>query len=180
MSYQKVGVSGLTSKNIIPEYAREYKREYQFIRLINKEIKYFLDNHDNMNNGLFTTHKVDRIKYFIKRFLRGQEKGKLKDISNFDLDEEEFDNLIEVNNNFRMFYYRHEVVPYPGFDNIYYDFVSFFNKLKINNKYDNFRDYDSESDRECLGYEGQSESDREYEFIDSDSNSDSDSDYVYI
>ena len=32
MSYQTVGVSGLTSSNKIPEYAREYKREYQFIR----------------------------------------------------------------------------------------------------------------------------------------------------
>ena len=159
--------------NKIPEYAKNFKREYQLIRLINKEIKYFIDNHDNQNNGLFTTNKVDRIKYLIKRFLKAQEKGKFQDISNFDLDEKEFDNLIEINNNFRMFYFRHEVVPYPGFDNIYYDFVLFFSKLKIKNKYNFGREYDSDSDIEynCLGYESCSdiESDREYVGFDSDS-----------
>ena len=68
---------------VIPEYAREYKREYQFIRGINKEIKYFMNKKDNINNGLFESKLTDRIKFNIKRFLRGQEKGKLKDISNF-------------------------------------------------------------------------------------------------
>ena len=43
MSYQTVGVSGFTSNNKIPEYAREYKREYQFIRGINKE---FIENEE--------------------------------------------------------------------------------------------------------------------------------------
>ena len=66
----------------IPEYAREYKKEYLFIRGINKEFKYFIDKLDDLNNGLFVSHRADRIKYFMKRFLRGQEKGKLKDISN--------------------------------------------------------------------------------------------------
>ena len=83
-----------STNNKIPKYAREYKREYQFIRLINKEVKYFLDNLDNATTGLFTTHKVDRIKYFIKRFLRGQEKGKLKDISEFEI---EYDIVFNIN-----------------------------------------------------------------------------------
>ena len=43
MSYQTVGVSDFTSINKIPEYAREYKREYHFIRGINKEFKYFIN-----------------------------------------------------------------------------------------------------------------------------------------
>ena len=68
--------------NKIPEYAREYKKEYLFIRGINKEFKYFVDNIDKANTGLFENHRVDSIKYLIKRFLRGQERGKLKDISN--------------------------------------------------------------------------------------------------
>ena len=87
----------------IPEYAKEYKREYQFIRLINKEVKYFLDNLDNATTGLLKCHKVDRIKYFIKRFLRAQEKGKFKDISEFEIDEDDVGNLIEIKNSFDNF-----------------------------------------------------------------------------
>ena len=32
MSYQTFGVTGKTSINKIPEYAREYKKEYLFLR----------------------------------------------------------------------------------------------------------------------------------------------------
>ena len=65
--------------NKIPEYAREYKKEYLFIRGINKEFKYFVDNINDATHGLFKNHKVARIKNLIKRFLKGQERGKLKD-----------------------------------------------------------------------------------------------------
>ena len=80
----------IKSTNKIPVYAREYKKEYLFIRGLNKEFKYFVDNLDKANTGLFESHKVDRIKYFIKRFLRGQESGKLKDISNLMLPKYDF------------------------------------------------------------------------------------------
>ena len=75
MSYQTVGATGVTSFNKIPEYAREYKKEYLFIRGINKELKYFVDNIHKVTKGLFMGHKADRIKYFIKLFLRGLEWG---------------------------------------------------------------------------------------------------------
>ena len=45
-------------------------------------LKYLVDNINDATRGLFESHKVDGIKYFIKRFLRGQERGKLQDISN--------------------------------------------------------------------------------------------------
>ena len=80
----------IKSTNKIPEYAREYKKEYLYIRGINKEFKYFVDNLDDATRGLFESHKVDRIKYFIKRFLRGQERGKLRDISEFMLPKYDF------------------------------------------------------------------------------------------
>ena len=71
-------------KSKIPEYAREYKREYQFIRGINKDFKYLLNKiNDRLNNGLNEFKLIDRIKFNLKRFLRGQEKGTLKDISDF-------------------------------------------------------------------------------------------------
>ena len=69
------------SNNKIPHYARDYKKEYLFIRGINKEFKYFVNNMDNISTReLFQNHKADRIKYFIKRFLKAQKVGKLKDI----------------------------------------------------------------------------------------------------
>ena len=92
-----------STNNKIPEYAREYKREYQFIRGINKEFKYLINKLDNLNNGLFESYIADRIKYFMKRFLRAQEKGKLKDISEFMLPRYDVDNLIFINERFRMY-----------------------------------------------------------------------------
>ena len=151
--------------NKIPEYAREYKKEYLFIRGINKELQYFVDNIDNATRGSFESHRVDRIKYFIKRFLKGQERGKLKDISNFEIKNVDFDNLIRIKKNFINFdqfiglslsCYDEEdlpfIFPYPGFYNIYYDFELFFSKLKI--KYEDggiFLDYtDSDSDSDSF------------------------------
>ena len=174
------------TNNKIPEYAREYKKEYLFIRGINKEFKYFIDKLDDLNNGLFESHRADRIKNFMKRFLRAQEKGKLKDISNMVFREDDVDNLIFINKQFSMYKIRwdyfndsdeddvdvdvvdddsddEDVVDgknvYPGFKEIYDIFELFFSKLNI--KYE----YDSDSD-----------SDSDYEIVLNVSDSDSDSD----
>ena len=160
MSYQTVGATGVTSFNKIPEYAREYKKEYLFIRGINKELKYLVDNIHKVTKGLFMGHKADRLKYFIKRFLRGQERGKLKDISNFEIEEDDVKNIIEIKEEFCNLnkyydffeddgnvYYDDDdddkpfVDPYPGYKNIKDDFEIFYNKIKI--EY-----YDSDSDSE--------------------------------
>ena len=93
-----IGKMTENANNKIPEYAREYKREYQFIRGINKEFKYFINKLDNLNNGLFESNIPDRIKYFMKRFLRGQEKGKLKNISEFEIEYDIVFNLIKIKN----------------------------------------------------------------------------------
>ena len=170
MSYQTVGVSGFTSKNKIPEYAKEYKREYQFIRGINKEFKYLINKLDNLNNGLFESNISNRIKYNMKRFLRGQEKGKLKDISDLVLQRDDLNNLIFINEQFGYYKLRYDSFcdddfvygndsdddsddgngeylvdgkPYPGFKEIYDIFKLFFNQIK----YEGF-DIDSDSDIE--------------------------------
>ena len=49
----------IKSTNKIPEYAREYKKEYLFIRGINKEFKYFVENIDDATKELFEYHRVD-------------------------------------------------------------------------------------------------------------------------
>ena len=106
MSYQTVGVSGLTSSNKIPEYAREYKREYQFIRGLNKEfshISYFMENEENLKDE-FKSHKLDRIMKFIKTFLRAQEKGKFKDISHLEFDYFDINNIYEIKKDIQYYY----------------------------------------------------------------------------
>ena len=87
----------------IPHYARDYKKEYLFIRGINKEFEYFKNKLDKLNDGLFESNISNRIKYNMKRFLRGQEKGKLKDISNLMLPKYDVDNLIFINEQFRTY-----------------------------------------------------------------------------
>ena len=115
--------------------------------------------------GLFENQKVVRIKYFIKRFLKGQERGKLQDTSNFEINNIDVDNLIKIKKNFLNFNqyinfckscFDDEdasfIVPYPGFKNIYDDFDLFFSKFKI--KYEDggsFWDYYSDSDSDSDG-----------------------------
>ena len=160
-----IGKMTENANNKIPLYARDYKREYQFIRGINKEFKYFINKLDNLNNGLFESNISNRIKYFIKRFLRGQEKGKLKDISDLVLQREDLDNLIFINEHFGYYKLRYDAFdddskPYPGFKEIYDIFKLFFNQI-------NYNDFDSDSDFDY-------DSDIEIEIVLPDSDCDSD------
>ena len=169
----------IKNTNKIPEYARKYKKEYLFIRGINKEFKHFVEHIDEATRVLFQNHRVDRIKYFIKRFLRGQERGRLQDISNFEINFNDVDNLISIKKNFNNFnqyiifckdcYEDDEpfIDPYPGFKNIYDDFELFFSKLKIKYK-EYIYDCDSDSDSDCDSVR------YNYNFSDSDIDSDSD------
>ena len=161
--YQRELIGKMTENenNKIPEYAREYKKEYLYIRGLNKEFKYLINKLDDLNNGLFESNIANRIKYIMKRFLRAQEKGKLKDISEFMIPRYDVDNLIFINNNFRMYKIRWDFYNpsddsddeddevdgknvYPGFKEIYDIFNLFFSKIKIE-----VCDSDSDSDSDC-------------------------------
>ena len=160
--------------NKIPEYAREYKREYLYIRGINKEFKYFINKLDKLNDGLFESNIADRIKYNMKRFLRAQERGKLKDISDLVLQREDLDNLIFINEQFGYYKLRYDAFcddsddndyysdddsdddgngeylvdgkPYPGFKEIYDIFKLFFNQI-------NYKGFDSDSDSDIEDFD---------------------------
>ena len=131
-------------KSKIPEYAREYKREYQFIN-------------DRLNNGLNEFRLIDRIKFNLKRFLRGQEKGTLKDISDFVLPFDEVDNIIYINEHFEFRSLRwndffDNAKPHPGFVEIYDIFKLFFNQIKYEDDSEyviNFHFSDSDSEDYC-------------------------------
>ena len=175
--YQRELIGKMTENenNKIPEYAREYKKEYLFIRGINKEFKYFIDKLDDLNNGLFESHRADRIKNFMKRFLRAQEKGKLKDISGFEIYEDDVDYLIKIKREFSYYKIRYDALkenddgyyynddsdddfaddvddPYPGFENIYYYFELFFSKRNIEYEDSDSDEYDSDSEELNISY----------------------------
>ena len=103
--YQRELIGKMTENenNKIPEYAKEYNREYQFIRGINKEfryITYFMENEEND----FKDYKLDKIMKMIKRFLRAQEKGKFKDISNLKFDYFDINNIYEIKKDIYYYY----------------------------------------------------------------------------
>ena len=144
-----------STNNKIPEYARDYKKEYLYIRGLNKEFKYFINKLDDLNNGLFESNISNRLCYLIKRFLRGQEKGKLKDISEFEIEYDIVFNLNKIKNKLNNIdqyldfilncYHKEDLIfinPYPGFIDFYYYFNLFFTKLNIKYEYDS----DSDSD----------------------------------
>ena len=146
----------IKSTNKIPPFATNYKKEYLFIRGLNKEFKYFYNHLDEINDGLFKSKRSDRLCYLIKRFLRGQEKGKLKDISEFEIYEDDvvfnlnkiknkLDNIDQYLDFILNCYHKEDLIfinPYPGFIDFYYYFNLFFTKLNIKYEYDS----DSDSD----------------------------------
>ena len=145
-----------STNNKIPPFATNYKKEYLYIRGLNKEFEYFKNKLYNLNNGLFESYISDRIKNIMKRILRAQEKGKLKDISEFEIYEDDVVfNLMKIKNKFNNIdqylyfilncYHKEDLIfinTYPGFIDFYYYFNLFFTKLNI--KYEN--DSDSDSD----------------------------------
>ena len=172
MSYQTNGVSGLSSKNKIPEYAREYKREYQFIIGLNKEFKYLKDFIYNKDIN-FKSHKLDRIMNFIKKFLRAQEKGRLKDISNFEFDYFHIENIYEIRRDINYFYSmitiyydwsrgKDDEGLVSRYENYKNDLELFFSKLNIE-----IEDSDSDSDSD-ISFSDSDDSDINISFSDSD------------
>ena len=118
----------IKSTNKIPTYARDFKKEYLFIRGINKEFQYFVDNMDDATKGLFESHKVNRIKYFIKRFLKGQKSGRLRDISDLMLPKYEF---VYIEDFYLNIYYELEFYDNPSYKEFSDLIGKLYNKIKI-------------------------------------------------
>ena len=84
MSYQTVGVSGLSSKYVkeyMPtktfitdksskEYIYFYKRvKYNYVKLLEKDLRYFINRINELDKGLFKSNKkVEKIKEGLKYF----------------------------------------------------------------------------------------------------------------
>ena len=117
-----------STNNKIPEYARDYKKEYLYIRGLNKEFKYFINKLDDLNNGLFESNISNRIKYNMKRFLRGQEKGKLKDISNLMLQRDDY---LYIQDFYLNLYYEIKFYDNPSYKEFFDLIGKLYNKIKI-------------------------------------------------
>ena len=59
--------------NKIPEYAREFRNEYLFIKGINKKLDKFTEQYLFDCSELFVSRFGDRIKFIIKKFMKAQE-----------------------------------------------------------------------------------------------------------
>ena len=152
--------------NKIPKYALDFKKEYLYIRGINKEFKYFVDNIDEATRGLFQNHRVARIKKFIKRFLLAQERGRLQDIGKLFFWKYDILNIIEFYENIMFGIFEYKYVR-----DFYVLFCQFYNRI-------NFKYYDYDGNvkvKECVIDEIDSDG-LDSDEIDSLLNSDSDSD----
>ena len=158
----------------IPEYAREYKREWQYISKINEKCEEFLINLD-FGRDILNGPLANSLKHLIKKFLKAQERGRLKDISNFYFkyfDANNIECLEEQLDNYRDFYvnpnsYEFEQerydssidIDYPGFKELF-ELISLLNdKIK--------------KEDPIIIFESESESDND---DDNDNVSDNDSD----
>ena len=84
------------SKSKIPDYARDYRNEYLFIRGIDKtcdglEMKLYDEDKE-----IFKSTKVDKIKRLIHKFEKAQKLGYLKNISDKDIYESDVFNSISL------------------------------------------------------------------------------------
>ena len=118
--------------NKIPEYARDFKNEYLFIRGINKEMESFVEKY------LYS----DRIKFFIKKFMKAQELGYLKDTSCFIFKEWDVENIVFLFKRMHFDFEEDEEFDeghpddYLGYRDFYELFSKFYDKINIDSDSD--------------------------------------------
>ena len=105
--------------NKIPDYAREYRNEYLFIRGINKSCEKFVIKYNLDASELFVSSYSDRIKLFIRKFLKAQELDYLKDISCFIFKECDVDNIEDLFVNMHYDFVEDKEVREDGIDDFY-------------------------------------------------------------
>ena len=160
--------------NKIPEYAREYKNEYLFIRGINKECGEFLKRLDE-EGKIFKSPQANRIKLFFNKFLKAQKLEYLNDISELYFKESDvkFIDSLEINleGYMEIFYdpdsYKFDQEKYEndnsGLKEFFESFSKFKDKIKIEEM--TFSDF-----KNSLNYlDSDSDDDYCYRYNDSDS-----------
>ena len=128
-------VDGSSGNNKIPEYAMDFKNECLFIRGVNKELDSFVDRYLIITDKLVVSSYNGRIKYFIKKFMKAQELGYLKDISCFKFKKCDFENIAFIFENivflFEIMNFDFEEDDYSEYRYFYELFCKFYNKINF-------------------------------------------------
>ena len=161
-NYQKF----IKKTNIIPDYAREYRNEYLFIRGIDKTCENFVKSLD-LEGKIFDSPQANKLMLFFNKFLKAKQLEYLNDISelylkvndvrfieslelqlddytdlycnpdSYEFDQENYDNNVEND--------------HPGFKKFFECFRRFQDKLKV--------DYLSEEDYKSIIFDSDSDDD---------------------
>ena len=121
----------------IPEYAREYKKEWQYIRGINKSCSIFLHKLDKIdftggyNEEVFLTPLAESLMLDFSIFCKAQKSGKFKDISKSCFKNSDFYGILDLYSKL------YNVVVYLNESDIFKDFfesfILFFYNIHLNN-----------------------------------------------
>ena len=142
---------------VIPDYERDFNKEYLFIIGINKKCERFVKKIDEEN--VFNTSQAKKLIFYFNKFLIFQKLEYLKDISEFYLKEEDvkFIEYLEckLDENMDLFFdpisCKFDQEKYEnddtGFKVFFESFIKFKDKIKIKEMtYSLFIDSDSDSD----------------------------------
>ena len=154
-----------TSKNKIPEYAKNFKKEWLYITGINKKCGDFMKKIDFNSNSfkeVFFTSKPKALISHFKNVLEAQKMGKLQNISDFYFkyfDVNNIECLEEQLDNYRDLYvdpgsyefdeesYELNIdIDFPGFRELFKLICLFNDKIKKEEHIVNIFDSDSDSD----------------------------------
>ena len=119
-------------KSKIPDYAKDFKKEWLCIRGINKTCGGFIRRLD-FGGDLFNSPQANRLKKYIRQILRAEELGHIKDVSSFRIKE-----IYDVYNLLKFFHkMKYDEIfdgnfnSHPGYTEFYECFSKFINKLNF-------------------------------------------------
>ena len=176
----------MTENNKIPEYAKDFKKEWLYIRGINKLCGEFMkklgDNTDSFEE-VFSSSRAKALISHFKDVLEAQKMRKLQNISKLKFKLSDVEDIIQIRidlyYNMKNIYY-YEYLLDEDFQDFFENLIIFTNDVNIKNEDDFFRESISEFESESES-ESESEIDFENEIenlrgLESESESESESD----
>ena len=159
------------AQNKIPEYAREFKNEYLFIRGINKTCEKFVKRLD-LDGKIFDTPQAYQLMLYFRRFLKAKEFGYLDDNNEFKFEESDINFIesleLQLDDYMDLFY----DLDSGKFNQERYDSYEYKNLVEFNDCFERFK---SKVYIKEMTY---SDFERNINILDSDDELDSDSDGV--
>ena len=163
------------NKSKIPDYARDYRNEYLFIRGIDKICGEFIERLD-LERKIFNSPKANKLMLYINRFLKAQQleylsdtskiKFRVKDVSFIEILELQLDDYMDLycdpdSYEFDEVKYNNNVESdYPGFKRFFECLSRLIDKLKADYLGDyNIFDFDSDRDDKLSYLDSDSDSD---------------------